>query len=99
MDEVEQKVKLLTAAENRGIDDVVGGEMEGSGIYFACDREKIPCIVIKGICDWGVNKNAWDEILKGERNPPDNQTVKDCIQALSFSHAFSALRCHNGAAA
>lgn len=93
VDEVEQKVKLLTAAENRGIDDVVGGEMEGSGIYFACDREKIPCIVIKGICDWGVNKNAWDEILKGERNPPDNQTVKDCIQALSFSHAFSALRC------
>lgn len=90
---MEQKVKLFAAAENRGIDDVVGGEMEGSGIYFACDREKIPCIVIKGICDWGVNKNAWDEILKDEVNPPDNKTVKDCIQALSFTNAFSALRC------
>lgn len=93
VDEVEQKVKLFTAAENGGIDDVVGGEMEGSGIYFACDKEKIPCIVVKGICDWGVNKNAWDEILKSEENPPDNKTVKDCIQALAFLNAFTALRC------
>lgn len=93
VDEVEQKIKLLTAAENRGIDDVVGGEMEGSGIYFACNREKIPCIVIKGICDWGVNKNAWDKILEDEPNRPDNNTVKDCIQALAFKNAFSALRC------
>lgn len=93
VDEVEQKVKLFEAAANRGIDDVVGGEMEGSGIYFACDKEKIPCIVIKGICDWGVNKNAWDEILKDVDNRPDNNTVKDCIQALAFNNAFSALRC------
>ena len=93
IDEVEQKVKLLTAAENRGIDDVVGGEMEGSGIYFACNREKIPCIVIKGICDWGVNKNALDKILEDEPNRPDNNTLKDCIQALAFKNAFSAVRC------
>lgn len=93
IDEVEQKVKLLQAAERRGIEDVVGGEMEGSGIYLACDKEKIPCIVIKGICDWGVNKNAWDDILKGEKIPPDNKTVKNSIQAMAFTNAFSALKC------
>ena len=93
VDEVEQKVKLIEATERRGIEDVVGGEMEGSGVYFACDKEKIPCIVIKGICDWGIKKNSWDEVLKGEENPPDNKTVKDCVQALAFTNAFSALRC------
>ncbi|MDE7176872.1 MAG: hypothetical protein K2O59_03580 [Lachnospiraceae bacterium] len=93
MDEVEQKVKLLEAAERRGIEDVVGGEMEGSGVYFACDKEKIPCIVIKGICDWGIKKNSWDEVLKDVENPPENKTVKDCVQALAFTNAFSALRC------
>lgn len=93
VDEVEQKVKLLEAAERRGIEDVVGGEMEGSGVYFACDKEKIPCIVIKGICDWGIKKNSWDEVFKDEENPPDNKIVKDCVQALAFTNAFSALRC------
>lgn len=93
VDEVEQKVKLIEAAERRGIEDVVGGEMEGSGVYFACDKEKIPCIVIKGICDWGIKKNSWDEVLKDVENPPENKIVKDCVQALAFTNAFSALRC------
>lgn len=93
VDEVEQKVKLLEAAERKGIEDVVGGEMEGSGVYFACDKEKIPCIVIKGICDWGIKKNSWDEVLKDVENPPENKIVKDCVQALAFTNAFSALRC------
>ncbi|MCM1217620.1 MAG: hypothetical protein NC548_24275 [Lachnospiraceae bacterium] len=93
IDEVEQKVKLLEAAERKGIEDVVGGEMEGNGVYFACDKEKIPCIVIKGICDWGIKKNSWDEILKDVENPPENKTMKDCVQALAFTNAFSALRC------
>lgn len=92
VDEVEQKVKLLEAAEHRGIEDVVGGEMEGSGVYLACDKEKIPCVVIKGICDWGVNKNAWDNVLKGEDSSA-NETVKDCVQAMAFTNAFSALKC------
>lgn len=93
VDEVEQKVKILEAAERKGIEDVVGGEMEGSGVYFACDKEKIPCIVIKGICDWGIKKNSWDEVLKDVENPPENRIVKDCVQALAFTNAFSALRC------
>lgn len=93
VDDVEQKVKLIEAAERRGIEDVVGGEMEGSGVYFACDNEKIPCIVIKGICDWGIKKNSWDEVLKDVENPPENKIVKDCVQALAFTNAFSALRC------
>jgi nucleoside phosphorylase len=35
---------------------IVGGEMEGSGISAVCQREKVEWILIKGICDWGDNK-------------------------------------------
>lgn len=31
----------------------VGGEMEGLGVYAACDSKQIPWIVVKSICDWG----------------------------------------------
>lgn len=92
VDDAEQKVKLLEAAESMGMEDVVGGEMEGSGVYLACISEKIPCIVIKGICDWGVNKNTWDDVLKDVKTPPDNKTVKNSIQALSFTNAFLTLK-------
>lgn len=32
--------------------EAIGGEMEGTGIYAACEPSKIPWIVIKSICDW-----------------------------------------------
>ena len=34
----------------------VGGEMEGYGIYMQAQIKKIPCVVIKGLCDWGMQK-------------------------------------------
>lgn len=42
---------------------VIGGEMEGAGIYVACQENKVDWIVIKAICDWadgqkGKNKEA-----------------------------------------
>lgn len=35
----------------------VAGEMEGSGISAACQREHMHWIMIKSICDWGFKKN------------------------------------------
>ena len=39
--------------------DTPVGEMEGYGVFkeCGCSDYKIPCVVIKSICDWGVEKN------------------------------------------
>lgn len=41
-----------------------GGEMEGSGVYAACDRSKIDWIICKSICDWadGNKDDAWQAL-------------------------------------
>lgn len=36
---------------------LVGGEMEGSGISAACQRTKTDWIMMKSICDWGDKKS------------------------------------------
>jgi len=37
--------------------EAIGGEMEGIGLSAACQRNQVEWILIKGICDWGKNKN------------------------------------------
>lgn len=97
--EVKQQA-LLRAAEKVGENEIIGGEMEGIGIYFECENPKIPCIVIKGICDWGAEKNSWDAVIqldKQEHNtclaypPITNDLFKDCVQAYAMDHATEAL--------
>jgi len=39
----------------------IGGEMEGVGLYVSASEAKVDWIVIKGICDWGHNKNNPDK--------------------------------------
>ena len=85
-----EKEKLLNAAAGIGY-EIVGGEMEASGIYYACQRIKnrnTPFFVIKGICDWGAEKNGWKEITN------DNQVsdeIKDCVQAFACDNAYQAM--------
>jgi nucleoside phosphorylase len=31
----------------------IGGEMEGAGFYAAAYRKRVPCLLLKSICDWG----------------------------------------------
>jgi nucleoside phosphorylase len=38
--------------------DAEGGEMEGAAVYASSVREGIEWIVVKGICDWGRDKNS-----------------------------------------
>lgn len=38
--------------------EAVGGEMEGTGLYVSASTEKVDWIIVKGICDWGCNKNS-----------------------------------------
>lgn len=80
------KQKLLSAAVEYGIEkSIVGGEMEGSGIWFEQRDCNIPIMIIKGICDWGALKNGWDFVSTDE----DYKTlIKKCIQALCCENAF-----------
>ena len=36
--------------------DAIGNEMEASGVWAASERESVHWIVVKGICDWGIEK-------------------------------------------
>lgn len=37
--------------------EAIGGEMEGIGLASACQRRKVDWLLVKGICDWGYNKD------------------------------------------
>lgn len=99
-----KKQALLRAAKKASESKVIGGEMEGVGIYFECRKPDIPCIVIKGICDWGAEKNGWDKVIQivsenEQKNDAsqtgnasaDNDLVKDCVQAYAMENATEAL--------
>ena len=99
----DKKQALLQAAKKFGEEKIIGGEMEGTGIYYECRKPDIPCIVIKGICDWGAEKNSWSEaihIVNQKRHEedtlrsneyPTNDLIKDCVQAYAMDHATEAL--------
>lgn len=91
LSDAEEKKQLVDAAGKIG-QTIIGGEMEASGIHFACQRTKkrsIPFTIFKGICDWGAEKNSWDALQFGEL---DKDTIKDYIQAFACSNAFDAMR-------
>ncbi len=44
--------------------EAIGAEMEGTGLQVSSHRESVEWIVIKGICDWGYDKQNEDK----ERN-------------------------------
>lgn len=41
--------------------DAIGGEMEGTGLYTACQDKKVDWILVKGICDWADGHKAEDK--------------------------------------
>lgn len=41
--------------------EAVGGEMEGAGLYIACEQENVAWILIKAICDWADGKKSTDK--------------------------------------
>lgn len=52
---------ILELAQSPGLENLIGGEMEGWGLYQASQNAKkleifVQWIVVKGICDWGSGK-------------------------------------------
>lgn len=91
LSDAEEKKRLVDAAEKIG-QTIIGGEMEASGIHFACQRAKrrsVPFTIFKGICDWGAEKNGWDTANIGDL---DKDTVKDYVQAFACNNAYDSMR-------
>ena len=91
LSDAEEKKRLVDAATKIG-QTIIGGEMEASGIHFACQRTKrrsVPFTIFKGICDWGAEKNVWDTANIGEL---DRDAVKDYVQAFACNNAYDAMR-------
>lgn len=42
-------------------EEAIGGEMEGAGLYAACQTKKVDWILIKGICDWADGHKSKDK--------------------------------------
>ena len=40
--------------------EAIGGEMEGAGLYAACQDEKVDWILVKAICDWADGNKEVD---------------------------------------
>ena len=41
--------------------EAIGGEMEGAGLYVACQDKKVDWILVKAICDWADGQKAQDK--------------------------------------
>jgi nucleoside phosphorylase/tetratricopeptide (TPR) repeat protein len=41
--------------------EAIGGEMEGAGLYVACQSKKVDWILVKAICDWADGKKDQDK--------------------------------------
>ncbi|MBC8449437.1 MAG: tetratricopeptide repeat protein [Chloroflexi bacterium] len=41
--------------------EAIGGEMEGAGLYVACQDKKVDWILVKAICDWADGQKAKDK--------------------------------------
>lgn len=68
----------------------IGGEMEGYGLAKECIYyAKIPCVIIKGICDWGELKNIEKAFDENGVNYPEK--LKDKLQAYAAFCAGIAL--------
>lgn len=97
LSDIKERNRLVKEVSKKGY-SCIGGEMEGNGVYFECKNENIPCVVIKGICDWGAEKNGWKKVLEElSKNNPDikihsNDTMKDCVQAFAMLNAFTAFK-------
>jgi nucleoside phosphorylase len=42
--------------------EAIGGEMEGAGLYVACQDAHVDWILVKGICDWGNGQKEQDTV-------------------------------------
>ena len=47
--------------------EAIGGEMEGAGLYVACQDAKVDWVLVKAICDWADGNKAEDKINRQQK--------------------------------
>jgi nucleoside phosphorylase/tetratricopeptide (TPR) repeat protein len=55
VDNIDHRGELLALEE-----EAIGGEMEGAGLYVACQNNKVDWILVKAICDWADGNKGVD---------------------------------------
>lgn len=57
--------------------EIYAGDMEGYGLFKECNNTgyEIPCLILKAICDWGVDKNF---------DSSNEQILNDFVKTLNF---------------
>lgn len=87
VDSYEYRTKLL---DDFAADQPIGGEMEAQGIYSVCRLHGIAeWIIVKGICDWGYQKNTPDK--ETNQRIAANAAVAYCLYVFSREGVFDSL--------
>ncbi|MGR3278151.1 phosphorylase family protein [Acaryochloris marina NIES-2412] len=63
--------------------EAIGGEMEGAGLYVACQDRKVDWIMVKAICDWADGHKAQDKDARQETAAQNAATF--VLEALRFA--------------
>lgn len=63
--------------------EAIGGEMEGAGLYVACQDRKVDWILVKAICDWADGHKAQDKDARQETAAQNAATF--VLEALRFA--------------
>ncbi|MCP4369103.1 MAG: AAA family ATPase, partial [Deltaproteobacteria bacterium] len=62
--------------------EAIGGEMEGAGVYAACQDKKVDWILVKAICDW-ANEKGEDKAARQQKAATN--AVAFVLHALEFA--------------
>lgn len=84
VDNIQHRNKLI-----KDNPDSKGGEMEGAGVYAACDG-KADWIVVKGICDFADGEKGIDKTAK--QTIAINSALSACLEIFNSSSAFKELK-------
>jgi nucleoside phosphorylase len=78
VDNAKFKAKMLKAEPT-----AIGGEMEGAGIYAACDQKVKDWILVKGICDYA------DGNKKKNKKKFQNQAIRSAVSLCEYVFSSS----------
>ena len=63
--------------------EAIGGEMEGAGLYVACQDKKVDWILVKSICDWADGNKEQDR--KNRQQTAAQNAAQFVLGALKFT--------------
>lgn len=65
--------------------EAIGGEMEGAGLYVACQDAKVDWVLVKAICDWADGNKAQDKDAR------QAQAAKHAAEFVAYALGHAAL--------